>query len=177
MTEAPGTDERPEHLAATYAQLRAIAARYLAGDGAPTLQPTALVHEAWLRIGSDEAGGAWKDRSHFCAVAARAMRQALVDHLRRRTADKRGGHWERVTLSGLPGQGPDEALEVLALERALERLQELDPRQARIVELRYYGGLTVPEVARDLDVSTSTVEKEWRAARAFLGLALAEGTS
>jgi len=169
-------EDPQQHFPATYAQLRAVAARYLSGSGALTLQPTALVHEAWLRLANSEADGtAWRDRAHFCAVAARAMRQALVDHHRRRTADKRGGGWERVTLSGLLGPEPDQGVELLALEGALEQLQTLDARQARIVELRYFGGLSVAEVAGHLEVSVSTVEKEWRAARAWLGVALTAG--
>lgn len=172
ITKEGGPGQSPEaHFPDTYAQLRAVASRYLAGGGALTLQPTALVHEAWLRLAGTNADGvAWRDRAHFCAVAARAMRQALVDHIRRRSADKRGGGWERVTLTGV--LGPDAGVELLALEGALEQLQALDPRQARIVELRYFGGLSVAEVADCLEVSVSTVEKEWRAARAWLGVAL-----
>lgn len=164
-----------EHFEAIYGQLRAIAARYLSGNAGLTLQPTALVHEAWMRIGP--AGSDFRDRSHFCAVAAQAMRHALVDHLRRRGADKRGGDWERVTLSGLPGRNPDDGIDLLALESALKKLEALDPRQARIVELRFFGGLSVPEVAETIGVSVSTVEKEWRAARAWLGMTLGAGLS
>jgi RNA polymerase sigma-70 factor, ECF subfamily len=168
-----GEHDAPGPFPEVYAQLRALASRYLSAGSAPTLQPTALVHEAWLRLAS--AGGeapAWRDRSHFCAVAARAMRQALVDHLRRSRADKRGGGLERVTLTGVLGHDPGAGVDVLALEDALAQLQALDARQARIVELRFYGGLSVPEAAECLGVSVSTVEKEWRAARAWLGLAL-----
>ena len=171
---APGAavqDGDAAPLEAVYAQLRALASRYLSGGGAPTLQPTALVHEAWLRLAGAD-GAAWRDRSHFCAVAARAMRQALVDHLRRSRADKRGGGLERVTLTGVLGHDPGAGVDVLALEDALAQLHALDARQARIVELRFYGGLSVPEAAECLGVSVSTVEKEWRAARAWLGLAL-----
>ncbi|MCI0570896.1 MAG: ECF-type sigma factor [Myxococcaceae bacterium] len=171
---APDGADAEAHFPAVYAQLRAVAAHYLSGGGALTLQPTALVHEAYLRLaGASEDGASWRDRAHFCAVAARAMRQALVDHLRRKSADKRGGGWERVTLTGVPGQDPDAGVDLLALEAALERLQALDARQARIVELRFFGGLSVVEVAGCLGVSVSTVEKEWRAARAWLGMALA----
>ena len=145
-----------------YTQLRAVAARYLSRGGAVTLQPTALVHEAWMKL----ANGDFKDREHFCAVAARAMRQILVDRVKARNRAKRGGGWERVTLSGVSANSP--LLEVLELDAALTELAALSPREAKIVELRVFGGLSVEEVAHVLETSLSTIEKDWRRARAWL---------
>jgi len=132
-----------------------------------TLQPTALVHEAYLRLIHAE-GVDWRDRAHFCAVAVRAMRQVLVDHFRRKKADKRGGDWRRVTLAQVGGEAPPPQLDFLELEEALSRLEALDARQAEVVSLRFFAGLTVDEVAEALDLSRTTVEGEWRSARAWL---------
>lgn len=159
-----------------YAQLRRLAAAYLARRAAGhTLQPTALVHEAFMRMCPGEAGFA--DRAHFIAVAATAMRQILIDHARRRGAQKRGGAQQRVTLDGqgLAGEEALSPVDVLALDAALTRLAALSPRQARVVELQFFGGLTVAEVAEVMAVSKSLVEKEWRRARAWIRGALAEG--
>lgn len=163
-----------ELLPLVYGRLRALAASYY--DGArrdATLQPTALVHEAYLRlVRQDDAS--YQNRAHFFAVAATAMRQILVDRVRRSSAQKRGGDRERVTLTGLAGQGgADSVIDMLALGDALEALAAVDERQARIADLRLFGGLTVTEIAQALSVSTSTVEKEWRRVRAFLMAALA----
>lgn len=151
-----------------YDQLRRIAGRYLAGQAQRyTLQPTAVVHEAYLRL--VRPGAAWQDRAHFVALAATAMRQILTDQSRRRSAEKRGGGRAHITLTGVAASTTDvDAVEVLALDRALTKLAALSPRQARIVELQHFGGLTVDEVAEVLDVSKSLVEKEWRRARAWL---------
>jgi RNA polymerase sigma factor (TIGR02999 family) len=159
--------------AGVYQQLRALARRYAQGNQSPSLQPADLVHEAYLRL----AGGPWRDRAHFCAVAARTMRHILIDRARRRRAAKRGGGWEQVTLSGLAAGGATSAVDALTLEDALTRLEALDPRRARIVELRFFGGLTTGEIAEHLEVSTSTVEKEWRGARAWLKWALSHPES
>jgi RNA polymerase sigma factor (TIGR02999 family) len=151
-----------------YDELRAAAARLLAREqAAGTLQPTALVHEAWLKLeGSD---GRWRDRGHFVALAARAMRQVLVDHARRRDAAKRGGGQALVTLeeevSG--GRGLD-AEELLALDAALERLGALDPRLRQVVELRYFGGLGDEEIGAVLGVTGRTAQRDWARARAWL---------
>ncbi len=128
-----------------------------------TLQPTALVHEAYLRIAG---GAAPKDREHLLALASRAMRQILVDHARRKHAAKRDGGGHRVTLSGLDS-GP-AVWDVLELDEAIERLEQLDPRQARIVELRFFGGLTVEQAAAALGVSDRTVYLDWQMAKAWL---------
>ena len=157
-------------LAATYPELRRIAHNFFRGEArAVTLQPTALVHEAFLRlIGQNRVD--WKGRAHFLGIAATMMRRILVDRARARAAAKRGA------APGLPitvvdpiarasGRAP---IDVLALDQALERLASLDPQQARLVELRYFGGLTIDETAAALDISSATVERDWRSARAFL---------
>lgn len=150
-----------------YEELRALATKVARG-GAMEVSPTSVVHEAFLKLRLAEP----REVEHFRALAAKAMRQVLTDRARRRSAQRRGGDWERVTLSlALDGQA-GESLDVEALDAALTELERLDARQARIVELRYFAGLTVPEVARELEVSTSTVEKEWRRARAWLGAQL-----
>ena len=160
-----------------YEQLRGVATRMLAGREVNSLQPTGLVHEAWFRLcsASPEDGHRFRDREHFCAVAAMAMRQILVDRARKRRAERHGGGWQRVTLTGLSSDiGAATDVDLLALDEALTELESLDPRALRLVELRFFGGLTLPEIARTLDVSLSTVEKEWRRTRAWLGARLAE---
>jgi RNA polymerase sigma-70 factor, ECF subfamily len=161
-----------------YRELRALAGHYFRQQRPDqTLQPTALVHEAFLKlVGS--AGSGWESRAHFFAVAARAMRQILTDHARRRSAARRGGGSDRVTLSGLATPaGGDSPIGLLALDEALNRLAELSPRQARIVEMRFLAGLDEKEVAHVLAVTTRTVQREWRVARAFLRAELGEGDS
>jgi len=171
-------DERPEAasrlMPLVYQELRALAASWFAAQPTGhTLQPTALVHEAYLRMAGGTQVG-WSGRAHFFAVAAKAMRQILVNHAEARQAQKRGGNRDRVTLSEVVGDATDKTGEsdrevnASALHDALERLEGLDERQARIVELRYFGGLTVTEAAHVLNVSTSTVEKDWRMAKLWL---------
>ena len=139
-----------------------------------TLQPTALVHEAYLRLFPEQAAD-WADRSHFLRCAARAMRQILVDHARRRNRRKRGGDRNRVPLDSgvafVSDQRPDI---LLALDEALTRLEALDPRQAEVVELLYFTGMTQPEAAEALRVSPRTINREWRLARAWLREQVAE---
>lgn len=150
----------------TYQQLRRIAAARFRGQGPITLQPTALVHEAWEKI-SAASPEVLSDRNHFLSLAARAMRQILIDQARARGAQKRGGGQVQVSLSGVAAA--DEAVgDVLALDTALTELAEVDPRRAGVVELRFFGGLTVPEVAEATGSSVATVERDWRAARAWL---------
>jgi RNA polymerase sigma-70 factor (ECF subfamily) len=151
-----------------YADLRQQAMSYFrAQRGGHTLQPTALVHEAFIRIvGNSDI--AWEGRSHFLAVAAKAMRNVLADHARRRRAEKRGGGWERVTLTGLGSDGGERRIDALDLDEALEALAKVSARQARIVELRFYGGMSVEQVAHVLEVSPRTVELDWRMSRAWL---------
>lgn len=154
---------------ALYPELRALAHRQVAGEGA-TMGTTGLVHELYLKFSRARVLDA-RDRSHFLAVASKAMRQILVDQARRRMAAKRS-HPDPVTRSAAPFPVHDDAAEFLALDRALARLEHLDPRAGRTVELRYFGGLSVEETAAVLSVSTRTVKRDWRAARAFLHDAL-----
>lgn len=156
-----------------YDQLRHLAARQLAGERAGhTLSPTALAHEAWLRL-ADDASLAPDDRRQFFAIASRRMRQVLVDHARRRDAAKRGGPArEAITLSALSDDSTG-GVDALALDQALTQLEEADPRKARVVELRYFGGLDMAEVASVLGISRATAQRDWDVARAFLHQALA----
>lgn len=154
-----------------YAELRRMADVRLRHErDAHTLQPTALVHEAYLRL-VDQDRTRWNDRAHFFAVAAEIMRRVLVDHARRRAASKRGAGVLAVPLDDIAetvAQPEVRDLELLAMDDALTRLGELDPQQARVVELRFFAGLDVEEVATVLGVSSRTVKREWRAARAWL---------
>jgi len=154
-----------------YAELKSIARAQLQSERAGhTLQPTALVHEAWLKLVNIEQI-TWQDRVHFIAVSARIMRQILVDNGRRRRAAKRQPD-AALTIPALGQQSSDAALDVVALDAAMNRLETLNPMHASVVELRYFGGLTIPETAAALDVSTPTVNRAWRAARAWLYLQL-----
>lgn len=150
-----------------YDELRRLAAARLRVErGGHTLQPTALVNEAWMRL-SRQHESVWQNRAHFFGIAAQAMRRILVDHARRRHAARRSGGAVHVPVDdGLPAQLPDDRL--LALDQALERLESLDPRQARVVELRFFTGLSVDEAAHVLDISPGTVKRDWRTARAWL---------
>ncbi|ACY13956.1 ECF-type sigma factor [Haliangium ochraceum] len=154
-----------------YERLRALAERQYLLSTSSTLQPTALVHEVYLRLVNSDAHG-FRDEEHFMAVAATAMRHVLIDRVRRHNASKRGGEWTRVTLEGVALNAASEPVDLLVLDEVLTRLEALDPRQARIVEMRVFGGLTVSEVARTLGVSTRTVEYDWRQARAWMRLEL-----
>ena len=150
-----------------YSELRKRAARRLRRESdAHTLQPTALVHEAYLRLSEQNAG--WKNRAQFFAVASQIMRRILVDHARARAAAKRPSRRMQVTLAPeVAVSGPRE-LDLIALDQALEELAAVDPRQAQMVELRFFGGLTHEEIASLLDVSLATVNREWRSAKAWL---------
>ncbi len=160
-----------------YDELRNLANRYLQSDNSGnTLQATALVHEAYLRlVGKDEAG--WQSRAHFVGAAATAIRHVLIDHSRRRQRVKRGGGQRRVSLDEALAAvgGPD--LDVLALDEALVRLAEIDAQKARIVELRFFGGLTVDETATVTGVSPRSVARDWRLARAWLRREIERGDS
>jgi RNA polymerase sigma factor (TIGR02999 family) len=170
-----GDGEAAERLAClVQAELRRMAARFLASErAAKTLQPTALVHEAWLRI-VPAAAREYQGRGHFMAIAARAMRQILVEHARARDSLKRGGRWQRVSLSAVPpGLDPEAALnDLLDLDRAIGTLADAHPRAARVVELRLFGGLTIAEAGEALGVSHATIEEDWILAKAWLSRAL-----
>ena len=175
-----GNREALDHLMPlVYDELRQLAASFLRRERAGhTLQATALAHEAFLKL-VDQDRVSWKGRTHFLAVSALAMRRLLVDHAERHHAKKRGGGWQRVTFDFQLGQPLPEASleEVIALDAALERLGELNPRHARVLELRVFAGMSLPEVASHLDVSLRTVERDWAVSRAWLRGELAEGTS
>lgn len=152
-----------------YNELRRVAGKCLAAERSDhTLQPTALVHEAYLRLVKGEPAR-WNDRVHFFAVAARMMRQILVDHARKRTAAKRGGG-NPVTLLLDDAVGPpcQSSLDLMALDDAMKRLAELDARQCHIVELRFFGGLSIEETSQVVDLSPATVKREWATARVWL---------
>ena len=150
-----------------YNELRRIAGAYMRSESpGRTLQPTALVNEAYLRLAGEKTP--WNDRRHFVAIAARAMRQILVERARARGAQKRWGALDRVSLhESLAGAVPHEDL-MPALDEALERLEAIDPEQARIVELRFFAGLTVEEAADTLGMSPATLKRRWSLARAWL---------
>jgi RNA polymerase sigma-70 factor (ECF subfamily) len=164
-----------------YQELRRLAASYLRRERpGQTLQPTALVHEAYLRLLKDRPDR-WQNRAHFCAIAANSMRQILVERARARNAAKRGGGFHRITLddalspANLHAQAPGHApaagvqgVDIEALDDALARLAAMDADQARLVELRYFGGLTIEETAEVLGVSPATVKRSWTVAKAWL---------
>ena len=155
-------------LPVVYAELRRIARRQLGRErNAHTLQPTALVNELYFKL-TQQRSASWEDRAQFFAVAAQLMRRILVDHARAQAAAKRGGSSPRVSLTEAEDVGVEPAFEVLAVDRALTRLARLDADQARIVELRYFSGLTVEETAHVLGTSPRTVKREWRLAKAWL---------
>ena len=162
-----------------YDELRRLAANYLRHERpGQTLQATALVHEAFLRL-SKEKNQPWKNRTHFLAIAALSMRQILVQRARARHAEKRGGGAEKISLDeSMIADRPSDAtgVDVLALDAVLEKLAALDPQQAKIVELRYFGGLTVEEVAEALEISPATVKRHWTVARAWLHKELSGGS-
>ncbi len=172
---ADGDREAAEQLLPfVYDELRRMANAAMGGQSkAHTLQPTALVHEAYVRLLRPTEG--YENRSHFMAVASMAMRQILTDHARRKRAARRGGDKQKVSAENVQLEGPDASgVDVVALDDALTKLAELDPRRHRVVELRFFGGLSVDDVAALMNVSRSTVEADWRAARAWLSVELAE---
>lgn len=193
MSQAPDERHEPTHLIERWRageaaardrlvevlhdELRTIARRLMRRErDGHTLEPTGVVHEAWLRlIGSSSIPAA--SRRDFLGLAARLMRQILVDHARRRESDKRGGDWGRVSLTSgdSTDDGSERLIDALDLDAALHELAELSPRQAEVAELRYYGGLTVPETAEVLGVAESTVKADWSVARLWLARHLREG--
>jgi RNA polymerase sigma factor (TIGR02999 family) len=149
-----------------YDELRQVAHQYLHREPREqTLQTTALVHEAYLKL-IDQRSVNWQSRAHFFAIAAQAMRRILIDNARKRSATKREG--EKISLEDVAIISTDRAEHLLALDEALQRLEEFDSQQSRIVELRYFGGLTIEETAAAMDLSPATVKREWAMARAWL---------
>jgi RNA polymerase sigma factor (TIGR02999 family) len=162
----PGAHE--QLASALYEELRSVARRDLAAERPEhTLQPTALVNEAWLRLFSGETA-TFENRAHFFGAAATAIRRVLTDHARRRQAEKRGGARLRVPLDEIDVGGPVRSDDILALDDALERMSAFAPLQARIVEMKFFGGLSTSELARALSLSESTIQRNWRLARAWL---------
>jgi RNA polymerase sigma factor (TIGR02999 family) len=158
-----------------YAELRRLAGGYVRREKHQTVQATELVHEAYLRMAND-ASGRWNNRTHFVALAAIAMRRLLVERARARGAAKRGGDAVRVTFDeALPVAGTNQNLDLIALDAALTRLESLEPAHARIVELRYFGGLTVEETADAMNISPATVKRHWTLAKAWLLRELEQG--
>lgn len=150
-----------------YDRLRTIAAAHLSRDkGTPTLQPTALVHELYFTL-VDQRNATWQDRAHFFATASVLMRRLIVDHARRSGAQKRGGN-QIVSLDTNIDAAADQPAEIIRLHESLDELEQLEPRQARIVELRYFGGLSIEETSEVLGISPATVKREWAIARAWL---------
>ena len=166
---------RDEFAPLVHAELKSIAARHMRNERANhTLAPTELVHDAWVKLIHPDAR-AWENRRQFFALASRMMRSLLVDHARRRGAERRGGGRGPVTLSLDPSApAADAGLDVLALDEAIEKLAEIDEQLARIAELRIFGGLEASEIAAQTDTSLRTTERRWRAARAWLTERLSE---
>jgi len=159
-----------------YPELKRIARSLMRRErGSHTLQPTAVLHEAFVRL-VGQTGHVWEDRTHFLGIATRLMRQVLVDHARRRQAAKRGAAGVRVTLDEQMAGTGEPSLDILALDQALERYAQIDPRGARVAELRVFGGLTVPEAAAHLRISPRTVDGDWAVARMWLARELASHT-
>jgi len=169
-------EARGELLTLVYEELRRVSSRLMLRERTDhTLSPTAVVHEAVIRLLGDAVFDKAADRNFLFASAARAMREVLIDHARRRGSDRRGGGRRRVPLDAVVDYFEGEGLDVVAVHEALDRLAELDGRQAQVMTLRYFGGLTVPEVAAALGVSVVTVERDWRVARAWLAGQLGAG--
>ncbi len=158
-----------ELLQLLYGELRDVARRCMEREQADhTLQPTALVHEAWLRLFGGAETPSWESRAHFVHTAARSMRRVLIDHARARQSAKRGAGARPEPLDRTIAWFEERSIELLDLDRALERLEGFDAELAHLVELRFFGGLSVPEIAPLLGVSVPTVERRWRVARGWL---------
>ena len=151
-----------------YDELRSLASNYLRRERVShTLQPTALVHEAYLKL-VDVNQVTWQNRAHFFGVAANLMRRILIDYARQHKADKRGGEFQKLALDENIDKAAEQSTELVALDDALEALSKIDPVKSRIVELRYFGGLTVEETAEVMGISTITVKRPWRMPKAWL---------
>jgi len=159
-----------------HAELRRIARRQMSQERpGHTLQATALVNEAYLKL-ADQQEFEWQNRAHFFAVAAQVMRHILIDHARAHAREKRGGGAIQVSLNEIAVVNEDQAEHFIALDEALRSLEYLDPQKSKIVELRYFGGLSIEETAEVLDISSRTVRREWQRARAWLYRMITEGT-
>jgi RNA polymerase sigma-70 factor, ECF subfamily len=166
--QAGNRDAESKLVPLVYDELRRLAGRYMRRERPDhTLQPTALVHEAYLRL-IGQRNVQWQNRSHFFGVAARMMRRILVDHARTKKAEKRGGNEARIPLNESLAFTAEKSAELLALDEALTRLSQRDPRQGQVVELRFFGGLSEEETAAVLGISTRTVKRDWTVARAWL---------
>ena len=155
-------------LSLVYDELRRIARKHLNKERSDhTLQPTALVHEAYLKL-IDISDVDWQDRAHFFAFASQTMRRILVDYARARNTDKRGGVAQRIALEDTVNLSNERNLDLLALDEAMQQLAEFDEQQSKIVELRFFGGLTIKETAHILSISPATVKREWTMAKAWL---------
>src|SRR6266550_3905137 len=165
-----------ELLPLIYGELRRLAHNFLYRERAGhTLQTTALVHEAYLKL-IDQRDARWQNRAHFFAIAAQAMRRILIDSARKHAAQKRGGAQEKLALGEVASISLEPDTKLLALDEALDALAEIDPQQSRIVELRYFGGLTIEETAEVMNSSPATVKREWAMARAWLHQKLTENS-
>ncbi len=165
-----------ELLPAIYDELRALAQAKLEYERIDhTLQPTALVHEAYMKL-VDQNRVDWKGRTHFFAVSAQAMRRILIDHARRKNREKRGKNWRRIRLDDAFSLTTDHHVDLLALDEAMERMRKLDERQAEIIDLRLFGGMTIKETAALLDTSPRTVQRDWKMGLTWLRRELSEGT-
>jgi RNA polymerase sigma factor (TIGR02999 family) len=164
-----------------YEELRQLAAQKLAQEApGQTLQPTALVHEAYLRLVGSGAASApreqqWNSRGHFFAAAAEAMRRILIDQARQKQSQRRGGGRQRRSLDQVPIAAPEPSLDVLAVHEALDRFEQVDPVKAELVKLRYFAGLSLPQVAEVLGISRTTADRYWAYARAWLHAELKKG--
>jgi RNA polymerase sigma factor (TIGR02999 family) len=166
---------RDELLPLVYAELRRIAARYLRRERRDhTLQPTALVHEAYLRL-IDQRQVDWRNRAQFVGLAAMMMRRVLVNHARERVAARRGGDSDRISLTMAMDEIDIPPVDVLALHQALDRLHDIDARKGRVVELKFFGGLTTAEIAEVMQLSHATIERDWSFSRAWLYRSIGAG--
>lgn len=170
LLQQGNNESREELFSIVYNELRMIAATLFQNEfrSDHTLQPTALVHESYLRLFGENADVSWQNRAHFFGVAARSMRQILVNHAVERNAEKRSGKKTMVALDEAIGFLNTQNIEIVALHEALEKFAEIDKRQAEIVELRFFGGLTIDETAEVLNISPATVKRDWEMARSWL---------
>jgi RNA polymerase sigma factor (TIGR02999 family) len=175
MTENAARQDLDHLFSLTYEELRRLAYSVRRGDPSATLSPTVLVNEAWLKLEGSPAIGATTSRAHFKRIAARAMRQVLIEAARRRRSQKRGGGLAPVTFDDALAETAARADDLIALDAALDELARLEPRQAMMVESRFFGGLDVAETAQLLGVSEATILRDWRAAKAWLARELNSG--